>query len=824
MPVTAPLHDHLIALGEGWSLWRSCCVRGAGFPVAGVLELIAPAAAAIADRLAGAEALKEQERARAVQVCKTLPSTAASDEATAIKRALKRLYAHEVPPVGGSPAVEQALAPLRAAQAEAQRLREDGARTLASERQRLSDRLRAHAADPRLREAVLWQNRGAVHNTLDGLVRSPPGSSDRETRKREAVVATYLQRYCTKNDTIGFFGPVGWGRLDGDGPAMAVRPGPSLCAERRVYFEHWCVDALAEALADDAALRLQLAPRRAPALRVEEDRLFFNGRPLELPRAYEAVLLACDGRTPARELAARLEPELEEDVAELLAELHERRLVRWTLEVPTVDLHPEARLRERLAALEGEPRTRALAALDSLEHARVEIAAAAADPDRLDRAIGALQTEFERLTRASATRRGGATYAARTLFFEECRRDLELTVGPGLRAKMAAPLALVLQIARWYTFTIAQRYRRHFASVCRRLAPAGEPIDYVLFHAEAIAEFSGDPRRPPPFVAETLAELQRRFAALIAVDGEPSRVALEAEAVAARVREQFAAPHPGWPSARLHSLDLLLAAPSVQAIAAGEVLLIMGELHTGHSSLTGSLLAMHPDPASLIRAHERDVPIARIAPVIPKERVLRTSVTPHTALDYDLEVGATRSWRAPDRVRAAADWVVEGRGDDVVVRTRDGALRFDALQFFEQFLIVESFGHFVLLPAAPHTPRVTLDELVVSRETWRFPSSALPFLGLGEPFDRFAGARQWAQAHRLPRWLFVKIPEETKPCYLDLESPMYVELFIKLARQASSITLSEMLPSPLEAWLPDADGATYTCELRMVAVDPEEWR
>ena len=33
------------------------------------------------------------------------------------------------------------------------------------------------------------------------------------------------------------------------------------------------------------------------------------------------------------------------------------------------------------------------------------------------------------------------------------------------------------------------------------------------------------------------------------------------------------------------------------------------------------------------------------------------------------------------------------------------------------------------------------------------------------------------------------------------------------------ITLSEMLPRPDQAWLPDAEGRHYTSEFRIVAVD-----
>ena len=80
---------------------------------------------------------------------------------------------------------------------------------------------RAIASDPLFREAITWQN-PSVAAILDHLTRDePPAATGKEARRRrqkrrfrEDTVARYWQRYCGKNDTIGFFGPVAWGELD----------------------------------------------------------------------------------------------------------------------------------------------------------------------------------------------------------------------------------------------------------------------------------------------------------------------------------------------------------------------------------------------------------------------------------------------------------------------------------------------------------------------------------------------------------------------------------------------------------------------------------
>lgn len=45
----------------------------------------------------------------------------------------------------------------------------------------------------RFREAVTWQNRSAVEDGLDSLLRKPEGATDSKTRKKELLVVRYLQ-------------------------------------------------------------------------------------------------------------------------------------------------------------------------------------------------------------------------------------------------------------------------------------------------------------------------------------------------------------------------------------------------------------------------------------------------------------------------------------------------------------------------------------------------------------------------------------------------------------------------------------------------------
>jgi hypothetical protein len=68
------------------------------------------------------------------------------------------------------------------------------------------------------------------------MLRKPLTEQSKKNRSNQQMVASYLQRYCVKNDTIGFFGPVGWLTLNPQTQSITARPGPDLLAARTVYF------------------------------------------------------------------------------------------------------------------------------------------------------------------------------------------------------------------------------------------------------------------------------------------------------------------------------------------------------------------------------------------------------------------------------------------------------------------------------------------------------------------------------------------------------------------------------------------------------------
>ena len=811
-------------------MWRCVALRGAGFPVSQVLRLSSPECGAAADKLAAAEESARSVRAFAQgEVHRALGAIHLSGEwdvsqtRAPLLRARRRLGAGKLlqSPTGDA-AVDHALEAFRAASEEVEAVRQDFSRAYAEAVAHTSKEIRSVFDEDTFREAVIWQNRHAFDRTAESFScqASAPRVRDKRQRRNEEMIASYLQRYCVKNDTIGFFGPVGWARFFPQDEAIITRPGPGLVNSRTVYFEFWGIKALADKIAANPEVLRSVAPRRMPYVYVEGGTLHLPMSPsIMLPPLMAAALRACDGTRTARDVAItlRCNPSFglrsDEEVYEILRELHGRKLLAWEFSLPLVP-GTEKRLRRQLERIEPENlRASALSSLDELERARASVARAAGEPAQLDCAIGQLEETFTRLTGVDATRAHGQTYGARTLVYEDCRRDIDVRLGPEVLESLGPPLSLLLASARWVSHKIAELYVPALHEVYERLARAGGSplVDLTKLWMHIQPLIFGKPHERPFKKLEPL--LRGRWAQVLSVPQGERRVQYTAEALRPRVLEAFDAPRPGWMAARQHNPDIMIAAESIEAIRRGEYVWVLGELHVSQNTIgSACFFYQHPAPEELLGALEHDFPKPRFIPPTPSSwptATVRTSVALFSPKDWRVEFTQDSVADDGSKVLAIGDLVVEKTAGGLIMRTREGRIRVDVIESIAEALSLMVVNAMKILSHGSHNPRVTIDRLVICRESWSFFASELAFAEVKDEAARFFAARKWAASLGMPRFMFVKASTEVKPFYLDLDSPIYVDIFAKVVRQASQhadadgrITLSEMLPTPDQAWLP----------------------
>ncbi|MFF8431435.1 lantibiotic dehydratase [Streptomyces sp. NPDC016566] len=761
-------HAPVLLPGGGWRLWEQFALRGPGFPADGVLRLAPPGLAEAADKFG--------------------PDTDLSGTEW---------------------------------QAFAQDVSEAAVRT--------ARHLQEIAAQPRFQAALAWQNPAVLRTGIAPFLRWTPTAEGRSSmpRQREELVAHYWQRFCVKNDTIGFFGPVGWGRWDLSGPqAVTVDPGQGFLAASEVYFSGWAIDALAKVLAEDRDLMRWIPPRRVSFVRGADGAVRVPGRPAQQIGAAElAVLELCDGTRHPDAIAGALDIDPGE-AARIVGELVSRRWVHWKLEVPAAT-HPDRALRRILERVPDEAaRDRALARLAVLERGRDAVRDARADATALTAAIGALEADFAALTDSEAQRaKGERTAPCRGLVYSDARRAATATAGAGLLAHLE-PLQLCLTAARWMTNRFADAIRTRLRTVHDRLHADGAPVDLASLWLHTLPS-------PHPDAGDLIdtvqAELRAKWARVLDLPPGARRVRLSTAELAERVRQEFDEPGDGWSLARYISPDVLVMAEDDEALARGDTELVLGEMHCALNTMGASLFVyQHPDRDVLLAETSRDFPGPRLLPMLPKELPLKWSSRSRPALDRpeDHYVALVDQTGDPHRPRTVlgADVTVEDRAGRLTAVLPDGTA-YDLLDVYANTLTQRVMDRFTLRPEGEHTPRITVDRMTVARETWQLPVSGVDFADEKAEATRFVRARHWQRRHELPRFVFVVSPAEPRPFYVDFDSPVYVTILAKAARRlarkdpGARLKVSEMLPTPEQAWLTDDEGRRYTSELRFVAVD-----
>ena len=578
-------------------------------------------------------------------------------------------------------------------------------------------RLRDLAADPAFREAVTWQNRDVLANAVDGLLKAAGQTSNQ--RRREEIVARYWQRYCAKNDTIGFFGPLAWGELRDDGPALTQRS-RALIRERTVHMETWCLERFLQAVTDDPWLPLGPWPEEDARIRIES-------------------------------------------IADTAA------------------------------------RERAATGLARLEAARTRIAAASRE--ELGGALDEFDRVFEDLVGEPSERTPELAGGGRTPVYMDAMRDLDVNVGPGLVAELTGSLPPLLESSRWLC-------GRSFQLGCGLMMEAigsGGRRPLAPLYGKVLSALGEMPR----LLASEHDELQRRWAELL---DDPHRTT-----IGHRARARFSDYGPAWPVSVFHSPDIQIAAADANAVERGDYLAVIGDYHPGTSPLGQGLFSYrHPNRQRFLRTWGSDVGTPTIHPLPPRvpQVPLTARLMPAANLPGDIVVlppmPETRA-RPGSRVVSVTDLLVDGTR----ITDREGSFRAPLHALFWVPMFVATVFSYEAFPTVEHMERITVGRTVLRRESW--------WIAIGDCPTHPAAIAEWARDHGMPRRVFVRMPGEPKPTYLDVESSALARIFCRQIRRHADrpeqlVAVSEMLPRPEDCWL-ELDGERYTSELRMTAVD-----
>ncbi|MFD4633369.1 lantibiotic dehydratase [Streptomyces sp. NPDC058284] len=844
------------APGEAWRLVPIVVLRQAGFPMEALDPLVDTASLDEAhallesrDRLASlARDLKPVLRQHQVPGCRQSASRVGL---------LRPLSGREVRRATAA-LPDEAAHTLHTYQASAEEFTAEQEAYTARYRTRLNLARTAVAeafGDERLRQVLLLSNDSA-YPEFAAWLDSFQEDMGRHTRRMTDLLTMYLQRVTTKNETHSHFGPFTVGRV-GQAPGIAWTSEREM--ERRTLFSHWAAEKLAQSAAEVPGLFDCVRPRRRPLSFLREGRIdlyafttrdgldtdwnfqHLGGR--EAAAHEQWLWQRCDGERTLRELRAEWDTAFGSHTPapfdQVLKELVAREWVVAEFEIPVGDHEPLTALRRQLLSA---PPEQAAPVLSAIGHFEEDLARFATLPlAERPAALAAIKARFEKVTGTPANRNSGLHYADRSVLFEEAHGEpVDLTIGPDIARFITDELSIV------YETVLARprlRMRRELAILTRWVAErfgAGVEVPLDRLYSEFFRDRHAIEEECAAVEAE-LAALDRSITDALMGEGGTDRP----EVVVERERmEAILADRPRRPAAVVDP-DVLFAATSLQDLREGRFTAVIGDCHAVREVITHTSfgpLIQERAPELLPQVYEGYLSLLDDGEVLANlsRGHPDKSSTQLVYPCYDLEVYG-RSGQSRDRVVQPSqlyvvlrDGRLELRAHGVAGRLRlmappagGPSIRQDPLS---PFAFPRHFGGAGLdAPALAHIPRIRCGRVVLQRETWRVSAARLrgaaAFEGPvgrtgGEEAAEFVAACRLRSELGLPRHVFVKIPGEPKPVYVDWHAPLLVRQLCRLAaRKDGTLEISEMLPTPAQRWL-SVRGHRYTSELRCAVFSP----
>ncbi|MCV4341494.1 lantibiotic dehydratase family protein [Pseudomonas capsici] len=677
--------------------------------------------------------------------------------------------------------------------------------------------------DEDVAQALFISNPAALARVRE-LIGERFSRTDSRKKQKLRLAWSYAQRFCSKNDTSSFFGPLAWGRFDRlQAENVRITSGEgSWIKERHTFFESWVIQRLVDQLnkqcPDPHFMPLQLnqgcylidttlhmpVNKRQTLNPLTAQVLDYIQRPASsaptlygllaaLPQADAGQLEALLEHLVARQIIRRgwqVSPRERQPVQVMLSFLSDSRLsdafrAQWC---------------ERLTELEATRNRYALGDLSvrmaSLEQMNLLLSEAGVD----------------------LSRESGAMYVGRYPVYEDCSRNIEVSLGRSLLEQVNADLAPLMRIHQWLIKACARQLHEFYVEVWQgfQAADAAAPVDFLAFLGAVqprLAQVEAN------IIERTDALLDQAWQQVLEGRAEEAQVHLTAadverliEMLNARLDVQAFTVF----GSDFHSPDFLIASSSTQALNQGDYEIILGEVHPGVHTLSQPVAEpFGPFNHDINRDVQRLFGGSRMVLADSPDSYQRSHIDWPLLSCYRQLVLPSGGGCVDPGQRFAA-----GRARLVMLQ---GRLHVEdvAGEFSEDLLCVYStpmhrlgFALAGSAVARGDRRRIWLGKTLYKRASWWFTQEQFPCPEFSvDKLDDALAWRAWAQEHGLPRYVFAKIDIEPKPIFIDFDNPLSFDGVSNSMKKATHVKFSEMCPSPDELWLEEARGR-FCCEIR----------
>lgn len=669
------------------------------------------------------------------------------------------------------------------------------------------------ALEEKFKEAVFLSNPSFAELYPD-YFRKQNASRSRMRYKLRSVLM-YLQRFCSKNDTHSFFGPIAWGEMDDafEKNIKIVVLDPYL--KRETFFTYWAAEKILDEILKEESIFPYLKPVWSPGFVKREDRYYLISVPtiyskenLHVKTIYpndlqKYILSRIDGNRTVEEIWNNIETNLSlEAFWETLKELEKEKIISLSPSIPVGTYQPLEFIMEWIDSVPldlGKWKK----ILQQFIDLRNQFAKASYEqrPGLMDQ----MQKYFQQITNQNPQRGEGCHYADRYLIYEDCLYPLEEFKIGGTLAKDLEKLLKGVKVWFHFSVTLWREQYRFMQEWLAHIYPETNEISIDQYIQDLGKE--KELKRKLTLLEK---ELYQKYSHIYQqLDDDPA------------IMDELI----DWRDDFYTSVDVSIAASSVEQINKGDYLLVLAECHT-NLLLLFNVVAGYWQHGEIFERFQKWVETDDVEIINPvKNHPDRCfTIGKHPLLDLECIGQSKQQKKIP-----LSDLVIRKIHGEFQLYSKslnkmlllhlvppDELEKYYLLPFSFPFLYGQPL--WMKDPCKKHYKRIQEGRLVFQREHWILNKDDFSnFKKDDSSLDRFVKMWRYKEKYGFPDQVFVKFQDEPKPIFIDFCNYFLVEILIgKISNSTGSMVISEMLPKEEQLWLKDQEGH-YTSELRMMA-------
>lgn len=692
-----------------------------------------------------------------------------------------------------------------------------------NELNRIRQQLFSFLRNNMIREAIYLSNPEALKR-IDSIVNDSNFKVNSRIRQRLRLAWNYLQRFCAKNDTASFFGPIAWGEFgDKNMTKMEVNfKNGNWLAKRKTSFEYWVIDRFSAAINQDPQLRQFLPIRINYGCYFYNEKLYFPINKSIAPSKLGNNILNLLSDNSKNELTyGQLInrfcdcDESKRNTKNTVDFLIEKGVIDLGIRIPPGINSPELKL---ISALDALPSSSHVSLWSDRINKLIELKnqfEAGDLPARIE--VNSKFGSFFEKTNINTIRTQGKMYVGRFAVYEDCGRNLSIILGQEISISIKKDMEVIMNLYVWLANILSTYMQDQYYYIWSDMIKGDiEEVDFIHFLNQVQLTDCVE-----CVVNSVKPIIEKAWKCLIKEESFENEYKLEKHDFVRLInllceyepRSKFLQKNN---SVFIHSPDFMISANTVEAIKKGNYEVILGEVHPAVHTVS--------QPVAYPFCHKPKEILKEVSDLLSnKTLVLADSPESYQRSHIDwLECSELWQVVLPGNVAKvpAERQIPAGRGKVVF---EEGQLYFkDRKTGIVQDLLTLMPGDYhracfslagdVTGNCLPY--RLRYNNIIFKRYSWSIATDNLPkFKRPGESLDSYLDWQKWAKENKMPRYVFVKSPSETKPFYVDFKNPLAIDLLSSLDNRSEILRFSEMKPSPEELWLEDERGK-YCCEFR----------